>query len=511
MNDIATSCNLDRVIAHHNETCKLITLRDEYDKTARETANNLYNGVTLGRSASGHNQNTTSEDITACAWGYVLERSGLWSLMSHKQRDSWSKTLLHDDLPPFTHDNVHNTFTELYARRFDMIIDAVEEVFKHLSWSHKTNDPRALSKRIIFSQMTSASGLGFRAKCLLDDLERCCLQVLELPFPSHERTLGSLLSKACDTVRKTVAFYDTFQCEYDCDLFHIQTYKKGTAHITFKNPEALAGLNRLLALRYPTALAQHRPKNTDGLTGTELVRWTDTLVFDGLPSAPAYIEHTVQAVPANKLAPYLNAKEQDRLSNHYKGLTAHGHFPTPEPVIRQMIDLYEQYARGDAGEARILEPSAGLGFLARAVWKRGHDCAVVEYNRDLYEHLHDVIGVPSEARYRGDFLSCHPRHFSHEFDAVLMNPPFERIKGLGWQALRHVRHSAHFVRAGGLIVAVMPRGWDGHQDKLTQRFVEWAKPLTQEHLHLPARSFSKAYNNTDVDTDLIVLRMPEDA
>ncbi|MFD2427391.1 hypothetical protein ACFSUK_02785 [Sphingobium scionense] len=49
----------------------------------------------------------------------------------------------------------------------------------------------------------------------------------------------------------------------------------------------------------------------------------------------------------------------------------------------------------------------------------------------------------------GDFLALDPAHYA-PFDAVIMNPPFDRGRDCD-----HVRHALAFLKPGGVLVAIM--------------------------------------------------------
>lgn len=117
-----------------------------------------------------------------------------------------------------------------------------------------------------------------------------------------------------------------------------------------------------------------------------------------------------------------------------------GFFPTPKPVIDQMLEIV---CLEDG--IRILEPSAGLGDIIHQV-KLRCDCTV-----DSYEVNHSLCNILKMKGYHAeqkDFLAVKPEP---KYDLVLMNPPFERKGGV-----RHVLHAAEFLKPGALLVAIVP-------------------------------------------------------
>ncbi len=118
-------------------------------------------------------------------------------------------------------------------------------------------------------------------------------------------------------------------------------------------------------------------------------------------------------------------------------------FETPAALAAKMAELIDDVGR----DARILEPSAGLGALIRATQAaikypiRPVECCEVqaEFDRTLAQ-----LGA---VRVGGDFMLYRP---GAVYDAVIMNPPYKN--GL---AEKHVDHAWNCIRPGGKIVALV--------------------------------------------------------
>jgi SAM-dependent methyltransferase len=148
-------------------------------------------------------------------------------------------------------------------------------------------------------------------------------------------------------------------------------------------------------------------------------------------------------------------------------------FQTPATVAALMAALLPSDA------CRILEPSAGLGRLYLAGRDRcpAAQWVLVDENRDCIKELYRV----TEGQGRGvvlkeaDFLTLTADDMGGAFDAVIMNPPFERGRDV-----RHISHAAAMLKPGGLLVGLC---YDGAtQDRLLRPRVETWEPL-------PAGSF----------------------
>lgn len=189
-----------------------------------------------------------------------------------------------------------------------------------------------------------------------------------------------------------------------------------------------------------------------------------------------------------------------------------GFFPTPPEVVGRMMDMLELEPERLYHWA---DPSAGTGAIAKVAeqffgWGK---CLLLEASPTLANFLMDhVHPLSSNGVQCDDFLSLSP-HAGTTFDVILMNPPFERIKGVGWQAVAHVSHALDFLAPGGQLVAVMPAGWCSKQDKQTVEL--WnvlSRPNTRGIVEmrrelLPSGSFKAS--GTGVNTELLYVRKGE--
>lgn len=148
----------------------------------------------------------------------------------------------------------------------------------------------------------------------------------------------------------------------------------------------------------------------------------------------------------------------------WKQLTQY--FPTPHPVVKQMIDCLPTGSDFWHGK-RILEPSAGRGnILMNILLYTGllrlnesrtgieflpkstvHLCELDEFNYVCLENR-----VPREMGYERvgtDFLQLSEEQ---QYDIILANPPFT-----GNQWLTHFRKMVRHLAPGGRIVCVLPQ------------------------------------------------------
>jgi predicted RNA methylase len=124
-----------------------------------------------------------------------------------------------------------------------------------------------------------------------------------------------------------------------------------------------------------------------------------------------------------------------------------GYFPTPAPIVQQLIEL------ADLRPGQLaLEPSAGRGAIAYPMAEAGAIVDCYEVQDDNHEQL--IANRPTMDRpvqcTVGDFLSIPPYPI---YDRVVMNPPFARQADI-----QHVTHAYRFLKPGGRLVAVMSNG-----------------------------------------------------
>jgi hypothetical protein len=151
-----------------------------------------------------------------------------------------------------------------------------------------------------------------------------------------------------------------------------------------------------------------------------------------------------------------------------------GFFPTPRPVIRQMLDAAEI----EPGH-EVLEPSAGKGDILdmlRADFDGEVTVTAIEMNRTLQAVLeakgHDVEFC--------DFLE----HVGH-YDRVVMNPPFDR----SGSEIDHVRHAFDCLRPGGRLVSIMSEAPFFRCDRKATEFRQWLDDVGGTSEQLPEDAF----------------------
>ena len=202
-------------------------------------------------------------EVDRGAWAYLMNESGLRTFMDAKAREEWDEQLGvrpgggrgAPELPEFNRGNVEATFGALYANRGAFFERGVVSVFKSLSWDYKTNQPQKFGKRIVLKYVRGEMGgakygsnkLGHtnhHKTDMLDDLTRVMCILDQKPEPDHRRAWWHRVDAA-----KT-----TDDPDPEDDYMVVRCFRNGNGHVTFKRPDLVDGLNRIIAKHYPGAL-----------------------------------------------------------------------------------------------------------------------------------------------------------------------------------------------------------------------------------------------------------------
>lgn len=185
-----------------------------------------------------------TKHVDAAGWRYLLDESGLRSLMDATARATWNKAIGDGEFPELTLANVRSTFAALHEARGDMFERGVIACFRRLSWEYKTNLPALFGKRIIIQLKGSWGHLHHRTADELDDLMRVFHVLDGKPEADHRNGIYALVAAA---ESRKEAFAEN-------DYLAMKWFKKGTGHITFKRLDLIERMNRIIAKHYPGAL-----------------------------------------------------------------------------------------------------------------------------------------------------------------------------------------------------------------------------------------------------------------
>ena len=168
-----------------------------------------------------------------------------------------------------------------------------------------------------------------------------------------------------------------------------------------------------------------------------------------------------------------------------RAVSAFNLFQTPEPIAAMMAERLASLV--DLQTARIVEPSAGLGRLYRAVRAIAPQSYVtlVEYAPQCARELYVSTGGDPNCRLmQDDWLAVTPERVGR-YGAVLMNSPFKNGRDL-----KHIGHAYEHLQPGGAIVALCYAGPRQRAEFENVNGWNWET--------LPARSFKAEGTGADV-------------
>ena len=189
--------------------------------------------------------------VDAGAWRYLMDESGMKSLMSATKRDEFDQQLRGETIPELTREAIHDTFGALHAARGDMFDQGVIECFKHLSWRYKTNLPQKFGKRIIVTYLCSYGSPNHSTTSQLDDLMRVFHVIDGKPEADHRHGCYALVSAAMREQQE-------WPKNAENDYIAVRLFRNENGHVTFKRPDLIDKLNRIIAKHFPNALPAPR-------------------------------------------------------------------------------------------------------------------------------------------------------------------------------------------------------------------------------------------------------------
>jgi hypothetical protein len=394
-------------------------------------------------------------------WMSILIRLHLDQMMDAKALKEFKQTVSpQGDVPPFTVDNALATFQKLMGDRELIFQRGLARAFIELDRRFKSHDGFKIGRRIILTKVFNDYGswnCHHEMQRVLQDVERV-FAVLDGKTPNPVGLVEAIDSSIPLGSRPC-------QGEAEGDYFRIRVFKNGNAHLWFTQNALLAKVNGVLADYYGEVLPDAAP-------------------------------HPDDAQPADLLTRDVSTNLQ--------------FYPTPPEVMDFVLRLIGEIHIPI--NVRILEPSAGEGNMCRALLAMIGDCCT-EFHKGrgkvpVNPHVHAIEVEPgrvlklqalsrelgcgfafeqtSYVRLPPHHPFARPRTLTVEqanfltvlpvpvYDLVVMNPPFY---GTHWMA--HVMHAHQFLKAGGVLMAVLPATAQFGETKRHKAFRKWAAPKTR--------------------------------
>lgn len=388
----------------------------------------------------------TRKGLDRNIWSFLVDFMGLERVMDRTEREAFRKAL-QDDPPPATAENCAATFSRLLGDADLIFQRGIALAFSGLDRRFRSHDGFKIGSRIVLSYGMDSSGYWSRGRDeTLRDVERAFYTLDGKEQPERSGGIIGALSTAKGNRWGAAAYMA------ETDYFRVRVFQNGNVHVWFKRDDLVEKVNQLLATYYGAALG----------------------------AGPDAAE--TRAAPKTGIAPKF------------------GLFETPEDLAQRIRTEGYVYDRDTCAREyprlRVLEPSAGRGRIALPAMLAGHSVVCVEVQHDLAAELarHGLRTI------REDFMVCQPGELG-TFDAVLMNPPFDRGRDCD-----HVRHAFSFLKPGGRLVAVMSAGVEFREDKRTADFRAWVERFGGRFSDLPPGTFAES--GTNVNTVLLTMTAP---
>jgi hypothetical protein len=180
-------------------------------------------------------------------WSYLMKESGLMTFMDAAARDQWTRQLTEGEAPAFTVENIEAVFRNIHAERGNTFERGIVNCFKNLSWDYATNQPFKFGKRVVMKHLCDRI-FGYPQTGItsqLADFARAFHILDGKPEPDNRQSFDG----AVDAARKEG------KTEAENEYFSIRWFKNRNGHLTFKRPDLVEQMNRIIAKHYPHALA----------------------------------------------------------------------------------------------------------------------------------------------------------------------------------------------------------------------------------------------------------------
>lgn len=174
-----------------------------------------------------------------------------------------------------------------------------------------------------------------------------------------------------------------------------------------------------------------------------------------------------------------------------------GFFPMPPALVDKMLS----YTPTIAQDAKVLEPSAGMGDIADKIqpylaeWNRVHCC-------ETQHSLREMLLLKNYVLVGDDFLDYELSDDPADalYDLIVMNPPFEDR-----QDMEHIEHAYSLLKPDGILIALSSPAWEFRGGRDYDYFRNFIKQTNAHVETIEAGAFSKGFRSTNVASRLIVI------
>lgn len=459
----------------------LIILFDEYNKKKKsileisnfvknksEVVNHFLNGnkISHAYATTLFDENGALKSLNAEYWSEAMKMTDVLSCMPAAKRNEWNNMIYELKTPDFNQESVISTLYDLLLNRNSFLADKVDGIFQKLSGNHATNSPMGFKQRMIIDYLISSYGSLTDRLEYINDLRSVIAKLMKRDEPKT-----GMYHILYDIIKEE-KFGEWFS--FDGGSFKIRLYKKGTAHLEIHDSMSLE-LNQILAQKYPSIIPESNKGKKKSKQLKEIPLEMNLLRFEtcnilsqiadnvkrGKGFSLSYYEIKDSKIleEVNSVLDYLNV---DRSNLKYfifnydaypvlmeivrlgslPNKKSHQFYPTEEFLSNRVVSMLD-IEPSDS----ILEPSAGLGGIAKNLPKKQTTC--VEISSIHCESL-KTMGFKEVVCI--DFL----KYNGKKFNKIVMNPPFN--KG---QAEAHLKHAISLLNNEGRLVAILPASLKG--------------------------------------------------
>ena len=399
--------------------------------------------------------------LNAKYWDKAVSLTDVMDFIPSSKRDEW-RDLIHElKTPDFTLENVRDVIGNMLNNRMDYLAEMVDCIFTGLSGEHLTNRPEGFGKRMIIDSVVDCYYSNYSAKKqgLVHDLRSVIAKFRGEPAPVYGDTADII---------KEAQLHTGQWLSVDGNAFRIKVYLKGTGHMEI-NPDISYRLNQILAYLHPMAIpAPHRrrptkrkvkdfnllnnliPEPVASFLRTKLKYTGNDVSFSCQSSVDKHLLQKVRIILESLGAVQVKGAftfsfdprqliQQVSFNRSIPDKYSHQFYPTPSSVVDDMLEQVD--LRGK----RCLEPSAGLGSIARKMVGCA-ELTMIEISSLFCDSLTETVDGNTRVL-NMDFL----KFVGQRFDVILMNSPYSQGR-----ALAHIEHAATLLDQGGTLVAICP-------------------------------------------------------
>lgn len=261
--DIIRKDSIEEIVAHRDRAIELMTKAHEL----MQEANLEWSKAVRNSSGSKSLSYECSRDIGSTSeWkGGFVERARkevdetvwrnlvmghLGDLFNSHTAEEFNEQLRKDP-PVVSVANVQATMLSLTAEAGNMFEQNCYDLFNRLPSKYRTNDGFGFGSKIILDHIMEWSGVSYHMVDNIHDLDSI-FHILD--GKSKPARYGGLVG-AIKEARQGKG-YGSCSGEGESEYFKFKWYKKGSLHITFKDPEQVEKLNLILSQQHEKALAQ---------------------------------------------------------------------------------------------------------------------------------------------------------------------------------------------------------------------------------------------------------------